>query len=171
MNQLLGLPGYGINAPGRLSIPGLEAFLSMGQSKIPQPAGEKTNKLPRTISEKQLRILIVDDEKRFREAMTYLLTEVYNANVDVAESGYDAINHLKEKEFYDVIFLDIKMPGMDGIETYRNLRKMKVTCPIIMMSAYADSEKWEEAKQLGAELIPKPFPENRLAEILKNISR
>lgn len=171
MNLQFNLPGYRVNYPRGPYILGIEAFFLMGQGKSSQPVKQRTNNLPKTVSEKQLRILIVDDEKRFREAMTFHLTELFDAKVKVVDSGQAAINHLRGKNSYEVIFLDIKMPGMDGIETYRRLRKMKVVCPIIMMSAYADSEKWEEAKQLGAELIPKPFPENELAEILKNISR
>ncbi len=132
---------------------------------------KRKNNLTKNIPENQLRVLIVDDEERFRDAMAYHLTELYNAKVVTLASGYDAIDHFKEKNTYEIIFLDIKMPGIDGIETCRKLQSMNVACPIIMMSAYADGEKREQAEKLDVELLPKPFPDNMLAEIIHNISR
>jgi CheY-like chemotaxis protein len=146
-------------------------FLLLARNKNSRPGKPNTPGLSKIIREGQLRVLIIDDEDRFREAMSFNLTELYGATVKAVESGSNAINHLKAGNSYEVIFLDLKLPGMDGIETYHRLRDMKVVCPIVMMSAYPDSEKWEQAKQLDVALIPKPFPEKILIEILGNISR
>lgn len=116
-------------------------------------------------------VLIVDDEKRFRDAMRFHLVEIYQAKVRIAGSGDEAIRYLKRKKICDVIFLDIKMTGIDGIETYHRLREMNVDCEIVMMSAYENSEKWAQAQKLGVTLIPKPFPENILAKIMGNLAR
>jgi CheY-like chemotaxis protein len=99
--------------------------------------------------------------------MSYVLIEKYGAQVKDVGSGMEAINILSAGERFDIIFLDIMMPRMNGIETYKKLREVRgVACPIVMMSAFSDSKEWKEVKELGVELTPKPISEEMIVSIL-----
>jgi CheY-like chemotaxis protein len=123
-------------------------------------AGSQTNG-------KTLKILIVDDEDSFRVAMKYNLAIRYKAQVTDVGSGIEAIEKLKADNSYNVIFLDLMMPNLSGIDTFSALRSIDSRIRIVMMSAYSESPEWETAKQMGIELVPKPIPEFKLAQILK----
>ena len=80
------------------------------------------------------RVLVVDDiESNLYVARELLLT--YKLNVDTAESGYEAVSRIKDGEVYDIIFMDHMMPGMDGIETTKQLRVLGYEHPIIALTA------------------------------------
>lgn len=150
----------------------IDEYLLLLNEKTTKATFSKTFRNASKISKlENLAVLIVDDEHRFSKAMKYILEEKYKAKVKAVDSGINAISHLKRNNVYDLIFLDIKMPGMDGIETYNHLRAMNITCRIVIMSAYAKSEQWEEAKELGVTLIEKPFPDDKLADIIEKLSR
>jgi CheY-like chemotaxis protein len=62
----------------------------------------------------------------------------------------EAIDFLSNNPIPDIVFLDILMPGMDGIETLAEIKKIRSDLPVIMVTAYASEERKEEAKRLGA---------------------
>ena len=132
-----------------------------GDAKRPDRSG-----MPDKSSGKKLRILIVDDEESFRESMRYWLARTFGAKVEVVGSGTAALEKLKQGNTYDLIFLDVMMPGMDGLETYRALQELACTGRIVLMSAYSDSEQWKEADALELELISKPIREDMIVYIL-----
>jgi DNA-binding NtrC family response regulator len=119
-----------------------------------------------SIRNRHLKILLIDDRDTFRESMIFRLTEKYDAEVSDVDSGREAIKLLKAGDEFDIILLDIMMPDMDGIETYKELRKADATCRVVMMSAHPDSEKWKEAEKLNVELVQKPIPNDALTSIL-----
>jgi len=101
-------------------------------------------------------ILVVDDEKNIRltlvEALSSLQTEI-----DTAINGEEALAKLKEKDF-SLILLDLKMPGMDGMEVLRKLRKIRPDIKVIIITAYGTIDSAVEAMKLGAvDFIQKPF--------------
>lgn len=101
-------------------------------------------------------ILVVDDEKNIRltlvEALSSLQTEI-----DTAINGEEALAKLKEKDF-SLILLDLKMPGMDGMEVLRRLRKIRPDIKVIIITAYGTIDSAVEAMKLGAvDFIQKPF--------------
>jgi CheY-like chemotaxis protein len=118
------------------------------------------------IRNKRLRILIIDDEQQFRKSMSFKLKRKYGAQIQDVESGLEAIKNLKVGNSYDVIFLDIRMPKMNGIETYYELRKRIFKCKFVMMSAYPGSKEWKIAEDLDVELIAKPLSDNKVDHIL-----
>lgn len=122
-----------------------------------------------TIRNRRLRVLLIDDTDRFRESMTFILTEKYGAVVTEVKSGRDAVALLKAGNAFNVIFLDLIMPDMNGIETFEELRQAGVACRMIMMSAHPDSKEWEKAEELGMELIEKPFEPAALTAILSEL--
>src|SRR4030042_5052942 len=92
-------------------------------------------------------ILIVDDEKNIRLTLSQSL-EALGSESDTAANGEEALAKLKEKEF-GLILLDIKMPGMDGKEVLRQVRKIRPDIRVIMITAYGTIESAGEAMKLG----------------------
>lgn len=109
------------------------------------------------------RVLVVDDEDDFRET---LVNRLQKRNLDVtgAESGEKALE-LIAKYLYDVIILDVKMPGIDGIETLREIKNMKPLIEVIMLTGHASVESGIEGMKLGAfDYIMKPANIDKLVE-------
>jgi two-component system response regulator (stage 0 sporulation protein F) len=101
-------------------------------------------------------ILIVDDQPGIRRLLMEVLTEEGYA-VITASNGYEGLQKAKEIE-PALILMDMKMPGMDGIETLRELRKVGQAGNVIMMTAYGELELVNQARELGAyAYITKPF--------------
>ena len=115
-----------------------------------------------------MKILIIDDEKSIRNSLKETI-EDEGYEVDVAEDGPTALA-MVEKEKYGVIFCDIKMPGMDGIEVLDKLMDMGVDSAVVMISAHGDLETAVECIKKGAfDYIAKPFTSiNRIFITIKN---
>jgi len=112
--------------------------------------------------EKQISVLLVDDAADVVESMKDLL-ELEGFRVTAATSGTGALEKVSENS-YDLVFLDYKMPGLDGIET---LKQLPSRLPVIMISAYGDREVTERALKHGAKrCIAKPF---RIEDLLKAV--
>jgi DNA-binding response OmpR family regulator len=94
------------------------------------------------------RLLLVDDEEMFLE---YLSKRLINHNYDVTTclSGEEALEKLSGYDF-DVIILDMLMPGIDGIETLREIKKLKPLTEVIMLTGHASLESGIEGMKLGA---------------------
>ena len=94
-------------------------------------------------------VLLVDDEVPFVETMTKRLTK-RNLEIMAAFSGTEALNLLKEDESIEVIILDVKMPGMDGIETLREIKKSHPLAEVIMLTGHATVETAILGMKFGA---------------------
>lgn len=106
------------------------------------------------------RLLVVDDEKNIGAAFVQLFKGDYN--VDVSLSGSDALAKL-EKLRPDLVFLDINMPEMDGMEVLKEIVRRCENTPVVMMTAYGTIETAVEAMKLGAaDYIQKPFSNDEL---------
>lgn len=124
----------------------------------------KPRKLKRIID---MKILVVDDERAIRNSLKEILSDE-GYNVDVAEDGATAID-MAEKERYDVIFCDIKMPNMEGTEVLEKLRTDGVDSAIIMISGHGDIDTAVECIKKGAfDFIQKPLDLNRILITIKN---
>ena len=114
-----------------------------------------------------MKILIVDDERAIRNSLKEIL-EMENYQVETAENGAEACTKA-EKEKYDAVFCDIKMPGMDGVEVLQKLIGDGVETPIIMISGHADINTAVDCIKKGAfDFIEKPLDLNRILITLKN---
>ena len=112
-----------------------------------------------------LRVLFVDDEDDFRETIVKRLN-ARKIQAMGAESGFKALEILKDHDF-DVMVLDVKMPGMDGIETLRHVKKMKPEIEVIMLTGHASVEFGLKGMQLGAfDYVTKPAPLNELLDTI-----
>ena len=96
----------------------------------------------------KIRVLVVDDEEQFVEQLTERL-QLRDYDVTACFSGEQAIEKLKKFNF-DVVILDVAMPGMDGIETLRELKKLKPLTEVIMLTGHATVESAIEGMKLGA---------------------
>ncbi|HDH51426.1 MAG TPA: response regulator, partial [Nitrospirae bacterium] len=105
-------------------------------------------------------LLIVDDERAVRYSFKRMFEDDYR--VITAESGNDALKALDSGDTnIDVIFLDVRMPGMNGIEALKEIRKRMRNIPVIMMTAFSDSAIAIEAMKEGAfDYLLKPFDNN-----------
>jgi DNA-binding NtrC family response regulator len=111
----------------------------------------------------KFKMLIVDDEQDFLET---ILKRLKARKIEVAgvESGYQALEFL-DRQDVDVIILDVKMPGMDGIETLREIKKKKPLVEVIMLTGHASVESGIQGMQLGAfDYVMKPVALDELLE-------
>jgi two-component system nitrogen regulation response regulator NtrX len=116
-----------------------------------------------------MKILIVDDERAIRNSLKEILTDE-GYDVDLAEDGPTALS-MVDKEKYDVIFCDIKMPGMDGTEVLDKLIADGVDSAIVMISGHGDIDLAVECIKKGAfDFIQKPLDLNRILITIKNAS-
>jgi two-component system nitrogen regulation response regulator NtrX len=113
------------------------------------------------------KILIIDDERAIRRALREIL-EFEEFAVDEAENGKEGLDKVKTT-LYDIIFCDIKMPLMDGMEVLDELLKAKVDTPVIMISGHANIETAVSAIRKGAfDFIEKPLDLNRILVTIRN---
>ena len=114
-----------------------------------------------------MKVLIVDDERAIRYSLKEIL-EMENYQVELAENGLEGLQKA-QKEKYDAIFCDIKMPEMDGIELLGKIIEAGIESPVVMVSGHADINIAVECIKKGAfDFIEKPLDLNRILITLKN---
>lgn len=114
-----------------------------------------------------MKILIIDDERSIRNSLKEILSDE-GYDVDVAGNGIEGIS-MVEKEKYSVIFCDIKMPEMDGIEVLDKLIGMGTDAAVVMISGHGDIDTAVECIKKGAfDFIQKPLDLNRILITIKN---
>jgi DNA-binding NtrC family response regulator len=104
-----------------------------------------------------MKILVVDDEAPIREMIKKGLSQMGGYSVEVAQNGKEAIEKL-EKDIFDLVLTDIKMPEMDGLELLKNIKGTRPEMMVILMTAYGSIETAVEAMRIGAnDYITKPI--------------
>lgn len=113
------------------------------------------------------KILIIDDEKSIRKTLREIL-EYEKYQVDEASDGVEGIAMI-QKEKYDIVLCDIKMPKMDGIEVLDKIMHLSADTPVVMISGHGNIETAVEAVKKGAfDFIAKPLDLNRLLVTIRN---
>jgi DNA-binding NtrC family response regulator len=116
------------------------------------------------MTQSQVRILVVDDERNIRNNLGMVL-ESQGYKVDTASNGEEALALVKGG-LYDIAFVDLQMPKMDGLALLRSLRGLRPKMPVIMLTAYGTVSRAVEAMKLGAmDFFEKPF-DPRAIELL-----
>jgi len=116
--------------------------------------------------EGKIKVLIVDDEEVVRDFLSRLLTSK-GIEIKAVDSGSKAIESVKEEKF-DITFLDARMPNMNGLETFRELKKINPDAKYVMMTGYAVDDLLKEAEKEGAAFsIKKPFDINQVNSLVE----
>ncbi len=113
------------------------------------------------------RILIVDDQTSIRRTMTEIIEDLGFQVLD-AEDGYRAIDEVRNTRF-DLVFLDIKMPGINGVQTFREIKKLRPNILVVMMTGFDVAELIDESLDEGAMcVVYKPFGPEQIIDILRS---
>ena len=118
------------------------------------------------MKKEKLKVLLVDDEKEFVESLSERL-ELRNLEADVAFDGEQALEAIKEGK-HDVMVLDLRMPGVDGIEVLRRVKKSNPDIQVVVLTGHGTEKDEEQAKKLGAfAYLKKPIDIDHLIGALK----
>jgi len=110
-------------------------------------------------------ILVVDDEVDTCRNLSDILTDL-GYQVDIAHDGLSALELVRHKP-YDLALLDLKMPGMDGLTLYREIKKLRADTVALVVTAYASSSTAEAALTAGAwQVLPKPVDLPRMMSLV-----
>ncbi len=112
-------------------------------------------------------VLVVDDIKSIRLTLSGILGDE-GYNVVLAEDGYQAIEMAKQTPF-DFVFMDIKMPGINGVQTFREIKKVNPQAVVIMMTAYSVEDLVRQALGEGAYgVVYKPFDIDKIVGMIES---
>lgn len=117
------------------------------------------------------RVLVIDDEKPIRDSFVLALEDT-EFQVDTASSGKEGLEKIRGG-VYGLIYLDLKMPGMNGVETLRKIREMDPTIPIYIITAFAKQFFDElcrlKEENIEFEIMRKPIGMNAIKEITASL--
>jgi len=116
---------------------------------------------------KSLNVFIVDDDRDFAESLSMLLT-LEGHRVTLAFSGEEAVACFQKKAF-DFTFMDVRLPGMNGVESFLEIRKIRPRAKVVMMTAYSMEQLLEQAVEAGAVgILHKPVPTNEIIAAIED---
>ena len=119
--------------------------------------------------EKSTTILVVDDDERVRSLLSETLEEK-GRRVFTAASGSDALAVVTSTHV-NLVLLDLAMPGMDGVETFRQIRRTQPDLPVVIITAYPDSDLMARAMEIGPfTILQKPVDIHQLRKIAQLIA-
>ena len=114
-----------------------------------------------------VRVMIVDDDQDLAESLADLL-QVHGYEVDIARDGQDAVEHARSQDF-DIAFMDVRMPVMNGVDSYFAIKKIKPQARIVMMTGFKEPIL-ERAISAGAEgPLHKPFSVEDMLKLVETI--
>ncbi len=122
------------------------------------------------MAENSIKVLIVDDQRSIRLTLSAIL-ESRGCDVTEVEDGYRAIDAAGESSF-DLVLMDIKMPGINGVQTFREIKKISPGSLVVMMTGYAVQDLVDTAMEEGAlSVIYKPFEMEEVFKLVDSISK
>ena len=125
----------------------------------------KHNKSP-----KAFRVLVVDDDPEIGTLFRRVLGN-RSQTVTVARDGYEALERVNQEK-YDLVFLDVKLPGMDGVETLEKIKSISPDSIVVMMSGYSVEEEIKKAIDMGAQdFLTKPFEDMDQIMTIEEVAR
>lgn len=118
-----------------------------------------------------MNILIVDDHQLFAEGMRLILNRLdYTASVTETSSAEQAIEILESNQTFDLVLIDLSMPGMDGISILRRMQARKTWLPVVIVSGEENLQIINTALEIGAlGFIPKSHSSQQMIDALQNI--
>ena len=125
---------------------------------------------PAATSKQPTRLLVVDDDVDTCANLSDILTDI-GYDVRTAPDGTTALNSMDERAF-DIVLLDLKLPGMDGLQLYRELKNRSTSAVAILITGFADSATRERAVQLGVwRIMSKPVDVPALLSLISEAVR
>jgi DNA-binding NtrC family response regulator len=116
---------------------------------------------------KEIKILLVDDEEYFVKTLSEYINKMSKLRADIALNGEEALK-LVENEAPNVIVLDLKMPGIDGMEVLRRVKKAYPDVQVIILTGYGSEKDKKDSLRLGAfEFLQKPVKINQLLQCIQ----
>lgn len=116
-----------------------------------------------------MKIFVVDDDRDFAESMA-LVFEGRGHEVVLEYSGEKAVERFG-KEYFDIVFMDIKLPGMNGVQSFLEIRKMNPESKVVMMTGYSVQQLIDEAIDYGVwGILKKPFDPQQALSLIENLS-
>jgi DNA-binding response OmpR family regulator len=114
------------------------------------------------------RVFVVDDDRDFAEGLADVL-ELRGHQVDLAFSGEEAIRKFREND-YDITFMDVRLPGLNGVRSLRRMRRLKPGARVVMMTGYSVPQLLDEALEEGAwAVLQKPFEMEQVLEMVRTL--
>ncbi|MFT4310649.1 MAG: response regulator [Candidatus Woesearchaeota archaeon] len=115
-----------------------------------------------------VKVITIDDSTLMTTVVkNFVLKQIPDAQVFEAHSGEDGLE-LYKKELPDMVFLDIKMPGIDGFEVLAQIKKINPTAKVVMVTSLKEPEHEQKGKELGViDYITKPFNSEQISEAIK----
>ncbi|MFQ5804926.1 MAG: sigma-54-dependent transcriptional regulator [Phycisphaerae bacterium] len=115
-------------------------------------------------------VCVIDDQAMMRDSLTATLKS-QDHSVYSFENAHDALTNIRQRSF-DIVITDLRLPGMDGVELLREMRRLGLDAPVILMTAYASVPTAVEAMKLGAfDYIQKPFNSEEVALLIERAMR
>ena len=115
------------------------------------------------------KILVVDDQKGIRLTLSAIM-EHQGYDVTEVEDGYQAIEAVTNNAF-DLVFLDIKMPGINGVQSFREIKKISPGSVVVMMTGFSVEDLVREAIEEGARtVIYKPFQVEKVLSLVESFA-
>jgi len=115
------------------------------------------------------RILVIDDELDMLMLLRMIIEEKTGYEVETTNNPSEGLKMLTERN-YDLVITDLKMPGMDGLELFEELREIRSDIPVIIITAYGSPEAADEALNKGvADFITKPFRKDTILFIMRRV--
>ena len=116
------------------------------------------------------KVLIVEDDPDFAESLMIALG-VRNCHVDIARTGEEAIRKFRSL-CYDIAFMDIKLPGKNGVESLVEIRGFCPEAHVVMMTGFSEATLLEKARQAGAvDVLRKPFRLKEMFSYIENLHK
>jgi CheY-like chemotaxis protein len=116
-----------------------------------------------------IKVLLIDDDENVAELFGKTLAEAGHDTV-VCHGGKEGLASIQSRP-PDVVFLDVRMPGMDGIQVLRKIRAVNASLPVILVTGHATPGEIEQARRLGVtEIVEKPYILNEFTSALSRIS-
>lgn len=117
---------------------------------------------------RSVRVFIVDDDLDFGESLAIVL-EGQGCEVTTASSGEEAVKVFKEEDF-DIAFMDVRLPGINGVESFLEIRKFKPEARVVMMTGYSVQDMLKQAVDNGAwGILNKPLDVQRVLQFVEKV--
>ena len=120
------------------------------------------------MSDEIVKVLIVEDDPDFAESLMIALG-VRDCHVDIARTGEEAIRKFRSL-CYDIAFMDIKLPGKNGVESLTEIKSFCPAAKIVMMTGFSEATLLDKARQAGAvDVLRKPFRLKEMFAYIENL--